>query len=64
MLQSHEPDQCCGKHISKALRAEELDTAAEWTCPRCGVPCALAILSPLPQHPLRAPGQTQPTNGR
>ena len=37
MLQSHEPDQCCGKHISKALRAEELDTAAEWTCPRCGV---------------------------
>lgn len=37
MLQSYEPDPCCGKHISKAIRSEELDKREEWECPKCGL---------------------------
>ena len=34
--QSHAPDGCCAKHISKALRKGDLDTAEIWNCPKCG----------------------------
>lgn len=35
VLQTHTPDACCTRHIIKALRFGALDTAREWTCPRC-----------------------------
>lgn len=36
MLNSHEPDPCCGKHISKALLSGALNDAIHWECPECG----------------------------
>jgi hypothetical protein len=37
MLNSHEPDKCCGKTLGKALLSGALDTAVSWTCPKCGL---------------------------
>jgi hypothetical protein len=36
VLNSFEPDDCCGKHISKASRAGVLEAVTTWTCERCG----------------------------
>jgi hypothetical protein len=36
ILNSHEPDECCGKALSKALLSGSLDTANSWECPKCG----------------------------
>lgn len=35
--QTHEPDDCCGKRISKALRDGTLDVSESWECPKCGL---------------------------
>ena len=37
MLNSHDPDPCCGKFISDDLRSGALDEAYLWTCPECGI---------------------------
>lgn len=37
ILNSHEPDDCCGRHINKAMREGKLDTATVFVCPRCGL---------------------------
>lgn len=36
-LNTHEPDACCGKHLSKALRSGLLDSLDTWMCPKCGM---------------------------
>jgi hypothetical protein len=36
VINSHAPDPCCGKHLSKALRTGMLDTVMHWECPKCG----------------------------
>ena len=39
ILNSHEPDECCGKHISKWLLTGSpfvIENAASWSCPECG----------------------------
>lgn len=36
-LNSHEPDSCCGRAISKALREEQLNKIEEWVCAKCGM---------------------------
>ena len=36
MLNSHEPDPCCGTAISKALLDGKLDGHASWNCSDCG----------------------------
>ena len=35
-VQSYQPDECCGKHLSKALLAGTLDEVDRWECPKCG----------------------------
>lgn len=35
-LATHDEDECCGRHISKALRSGALDKGDAWTCPKCG----------------------------
>lgn len=35
MTQAFTPDECCGKHIGKALLKGTLDDAKNWHCPRC-----------------------------
>jgi hypothetical protein len=35
-LNAYEPDKCCGRRISKALRSDLLNAVDEWTCPECG----------------------------
>jgi hypothetical protein len=37
MLNSHDPDECCAPHLSKALHDGEFDEAASWICPDCGM---------------------------
>lgn len=36
MLQSFEPDECCGDDLADALLSGELDTAETWTHEGCG----------------------------
>jgi len=36
VLQTYEPDDCCGTPLYKAMRTGALDQANEWTCPKCG----------------------------
>jgi len=35
MLDTYEPDDCCGKRLAKALLAAT-EPLMEWTCPKCG----------------------------
>ena len=35
MLDTYEPDDCCGKRLAKALLAATAPLS-EWTCPKCG----------------------------
>lgn len=44
MLNTYEPDDCCGRHISNALRKDELETAERWECPKCGTEWTPAII--------------------
>jgi hypothetical protein len=37
ILNSYEPDECCGDRISKALRSGALENKDSWTCPKCGM---------------------------
>lgn len=34
-LNTYEPDSCCGRAISKALRADMLNDTDRWKCPKC-----------------------------
>lgn len=36
-LQGHEPDECCGEAIARALLSGKLDEAEEWTHEKCGM---------------------------
>lgn len=36
-LNTYEPDSCCGRAISKALRADMLNDTDRWECPKCGM---------------------------
>ncbi len=36
-LNTHEPDLCCAKRLSKELRDGKLDGKNSWECPKCGV---------------------------
>lgn len=47
-LQTYEPDDCCGKPLSKALASGALNAAREWTCPKCGTKWVVCD-----RHPLR-----------
>lgn len=33
---THQEDECCGKHIVKAIRSDAVSVAAVWGCPKCG----------------------------
>lgn len=35
-LDTFEPDDCCGKHLAKALRDGKLKRQTMWECPTCG----------------------------
>lgn len=37
MINTHEPDTCCGKALSKALLSGSLDNADRWTHEKCGL---------------------------
>lgn len=37
VLNSHTPDECCGRLIGEALRSGKLDDAILWPCPKCGM---------------------------
>jgi hypothetical protein len=37
MLNTHEPDDCCAKALSKALRSGALDKAETWKHEKCGL---------------------------
>jgi hypothetical protein len=37
ILNSYDPDPCCGKAICKALASGALETATIWACPNCGL---------------------------
>lgn len=36
IVNTHVEDSCCEKGLDKALSTGSLDSAAGWTCPKCG----------------------------
>ncbi len=43
--QTYEPDDCCGRRISRVL--DTLSAADSWECPKCGVEWRPAIVGTL-----------------
>ncbi len=35
-MDTYAHDECCSKHLVKALRAGKLEGVMEWPCPQCG----------------------------
>jgi len=36
VIDTYDPDPCCGKRLSEALLSGRLDEAQSWQCPKCG----------------------------
>jgi hypothetical protein len=36
LTQTYQEDECCGKHIAKAIRAGTVGVSGAFTCPKCG----------------------------
>lgn len=44
-LNTHEPDACCGKALSKALASGVLDDTTMWTHEQCGLDWKVQIIA-------------------
>jgi hypothetical protein len=36
LTQTYQEDDCCGKHVSKAIRSGTVGVSGAFTCPKCG----------------------------
>lgn len=45
MIQTHDPDECCGKWLDLAI-IFDIDSD-EWECPECGMPWSARHVGPV-----------------
>jgi hypothetical protein len=50
LLQSIEHDDCCTPRFQKKARTGSLDSATEWTCPKCGVEYHPSVINGTVRH--------------
>ena len=54
-LDSFEPDECCGKSLTKAANEGVLKSLTRWSCPKCGADWEPRMVGPVRHWSLSAP---------